>query len=169
MSYKDPTYVIFDGDNDYWAYRNMRGWKAREHIDFDFRDAHDLDSMTSRARDEAYVKRHLRERMAQSKAAIVLVGESTRYLYKYIRWELELAQEKDLPLIVVNLNGLRRRDDKLCPPIIRDACAIHIAFKMKAIQFALDNFPSWYRGASLQTKAGGWRYYEDHHYTALGI
>ena len=33
------TYVIFDGDNDMYAYRFMRGWKAREHIDVDFDDA----------------------------------------------------------------------------------------------------------------------------------
>jgi hypothetical protein len=34
------------GDKDQWAYRFMRGWKANEHIDFDFYDAHDLTAMT---------------------------------------------------------------------------------------------------------------------------
>jgi hypothetical protein len=42
MSYRDTTYIIFDGDKDYWAYARMKGWKALENIDFDFRDAHDL-------------------------------------------------------------------------------------------------------------------------------
>ncbi len=27
MSYKHTTYVIFDGDKDYWAYARMKGWK----------------------------------------------------------------------------------------------------------------------------------------------
>ena len=40
MSYRDKTYVIFDGDNDIWAYGFMKGWKKNEHIDFDFDDAH---------------------------------------------------------------------------------------------------------------------------------
>jgi hypothetical protein len=35
MAFRDPTYVIFDGDNDQWAYRYMRGWKANERLDFD--------------------------------------------------------------------------------------------------------------------------------------
>jgi len=28
MSYRNKTYVIFDGDNDMWAYSYMKGWKA---------------------------------------------------------------------------------------------------------------------------------------------
>src|ERR1039457_1369637 len=27
-----------------WSYRYMRGWKSREHLDFDFHDAHELGS-----------------------------------------------------------------------------------------------------------------------------
>jgi len=74
MAFNDPSYVIFDGDNDAWAYRFMRGWKANDKVDFDFRDAHDLDAMTGKAQDEQYVKRNLRARMEQSAAALVLVG-----------------------------------------------------------------------------------------------
>ena len=48
MGYKDPTYVVFDGDNDKWAYAYMKGWKKNQNIDFDFRDAHDIDSMRGR-------------------------------------------------------------------------------------------------------------------------
>lgn len=47
MSYKDKTYVVFDGYNDKWAYARMKGWKASENIDFDFEDAHEVYSMTS--------------------------------------------------------------------------------------------------------------------------
>jgi hypothetical protein len=134
VGYKDPTYVIFDGDEDKWAYAYMLGWKNNERIDFDFRDAHDLDNMTSRAQSEEYVKGKLRERMEKSTAVLVLVGKKTKNLFKFVRWELELALELGLPLIVVNLNDKRKKDDDLCPPIIRDACAIHIPFKLGMIK-----------------------------------
>lgn len=161
MSYKDPTYVIFDGDNDKWAYAFMKGWKANDRIDFDFRDAHDLDNMTGRAQDEAYVKANLRERMKKSKAVLVLVGEKTKNLYKYVRWELELAIELNLPIIAVNLNKSNGKDATLCPAIIRDAGgrAVHIPFTLAAIQFALDNFPSTFATQSANDKAtASWRY-----------
>jgi len=56
MSYRNKTYVIFDGDNDMWAYAYMKGWKQNENIDFDFHDAHDLNVITDRASEES-VKR----------------------------------------------------------------------------------------------------------------
>ena len=46
MGYRNKTYVIFDGDNDMWAYRFMRGWNAQDHMDFDFYDAHDIRPLT---------------------------------------------------------------------------------------------------------------------------
>ncbi len=46
MSYRNKTYVIFDGDGDMWAYAFMLGWKSRDHIEFDFHDAHDINTIT---------------------------------------------------------------------------------------------------------------------------
>ena len=94
MSYRDVTYVIFDADEDGWAYRFMRGWKANDRVEFDFRDAHDLRKLTWRAQDETYIKSILRERMRAARQVIVLVGEKTKNLYRYVRWEIELALEK---------------------------------------------------------------------------
>ena len=88
--------MIFDGDKDQWAYRYMRGWKTNERIDFNFNDAHDLTPMTSRAENEAYVKSELRKRMNQAKQVIVLVGESTKNLRKFVPWEIDLAVQADL-------------------------------------------------------------------------
>ena len=98
------TYVIFDGDNDQWAYRYIRGWDANPNIPFSFYDSHDLDGMTASAQNEAYVKGKLRERMKKSDSVLVLIGETTRHLYKFVRWEIELALELDLPVVAVNLN-----------------------------------------------------------------
>jgi hypothetical protein len=62
VSYRDATYVIFDGDEDGWAYRYMRG-RVNERVELDFRDAHDVQQLTSRAQDEKYIKSVLRTRM----------------------------------------------------------------------------------------------------------
>lgn len=169
MSYREPAYVIFDGDEDAWAYRFMRGWKANENIDFDFRDAHDLDNMTSRAQSEDYVKRQLRERMRQSKCAIVLIGEKTKNLYRFVRWELDLAQELGLPIIAINLNGKRSQDSDLCPPIIRNKCVVHIPFRMKMIQHTLDTWPQRFRNMSANERATGPWSYPTKIYEQLGI
>ena len=141
----NTTYVIFDGDNDKWAYAYMRGWHKNKNIDFEFIDAHDLDSMTGRAQNEQYVKAQLKERMLNSDCVTILVGESTKNLYKYVRWEIELAQELGLPIVVVNLNNSNRQDNKLCPALLRDTCCVHVPFKLAAIKQALDGWPSEYR------------------------
>lgn len=168
VSHLDPAYVIFDGDEDGWAYRFMKGWKANERVDFDFRDAHDLDNMTSRAQSEEYVKRNLAARMKQSNAAIVLIGQKTKNLYRFVRWELELAMELDLPIIAANLNESRAQDDR-CPPIIRDQCVVHVPFKMKAIKHALDHWPDEYRNMPLAERGRGWRSYSTQQYQTMGL
>lgn len=170
MSYTDPTYVIFDGDNDKWAFSFMKGWKQNEKVDFDFSDAHDLDNMTSRAQGEDYVKRQLRARMAASRAVIVLIGESTKNLYRFVRWEMELAQSLGLPIIAVNLNDKRAQDAELCPAILRDKLVMHVAYKMRIIKHALDNWPKQFAElGTYETKATGGYRYNDETYKALGI
>lgn len=169
MSYRDATYVVFDGDNDQWAYRFMRGWKENDRIDFDFRDAHDLTSMTNRAQDEVYVKSQLRERMKGSRQALVLVGEATKNLRKFVPWEIDLAIESALPIIVVNLSGKREVDRERCPVALRTHCAVHIDFKLKIIRHALDNWPDEYRRLSGDEKSKGPRAYSSDAYKQLGL
>jgi len=135
------TYIAFDGDKDILDYRFMRGWSANKRIDFELLDAHDLDNMTPRARGEAYVKPKLRERMNRSAAVVVLVGESTKFLHKYVHWEIELAIELGVPLIAANLNKMRELDTDRGPAIRRDTCAVHIPFKLAAINHTLENWP----------------------------
>jgi hypothetical protein len=153
------AYVIFDGDNDKWAYAYMNGWKANKNIDFTYQDAHDLDNMTGRAQDEQYVKSKLRERMKNSSAVVVLVGEKTKNLYKFVRWELELATELDLPIIVANLNKMNGHDEDRCPPILRNQVRVSIPYTLEALKHAMANWPASYRGLNAKEKAEGGRYY----------
>jgi hypothetical protein len=166
MSYRNKTYVVFDGDNDMWAYAYMKGWKKNENIDFNFHDAHDLNTITDRASEDT-VKRRLRERFSSAKQIVVLIGEHTKNLYRFVRWEMEIAQKLDLPVIAVNLNGSRSYDSSLCPAILRDTYTVHVAFKAKIIKYALDNFPSEY--ARRDRNAGGNRHYSDDVYRSLGL
>lgn len=149
-----------------WAYAYMKGWKQNEHIDFDFHDAHDLRPLVTSTNEET-IKARLRERMRNSKQVIVLVGPNTRNLYRFVRWEIELAMSMDLPIVVVNLNNARRYDAERCPPILRDHYAIHVAHKAKIIKFALDNFPQSY--SKRNPTDTGWRYYPDDVYQKLNL
>ena len=166
MSYRDTTYIIFDGDKDRWAYSYMKGWKLQDHIDFDFRDAHDLKQIRDWSEPDT-VRRTLRQRFSTANQAIVLTGDETKHHHRFVRWEMEVALGLNLPIIAVNLNGVRQMDVQLCPPIIRDDYVVHVSFKMKIIKYALDNFPAEYHRRQAGLK--GARYYDDSVYRQLGL
>ncbi|MGB5960999.1 MAG: TIR domain-containing protein [Coleofasciculaceae cyanobacterium] len=139
MGYRNKTYVGFDADTDMHSYRLMQAWKAHEHIDFNFYNVHDINS-NLKLTSEQTIKRQLRERFDNTKGFVLLVGEKTKNLYKYVRWEIEEAIERNLPIIVVNLNMKRKLDNNLCPPIIRDGLAVHISFNAAIVKYALDDW-----------------------------
>ncbi len=169
MSYKNKTYVIFDGDTDMHYYRLMTAWKAHDHIEFDFHNAHDLNSARDTSTEES-IKAQLRLRMANSKQVVVLVGDNTFKLRKFVPWEIELARKKDLPIIVVNLNGKRTHDISLCPSAVEDETyTVHIPFGQKIMKYALNEFPDDYNGTRDRATKGHRFHYKDHIYTQLGI
>jgi hypothetical protein len=167
VSYRNKTYVVFDGDSDMWAYAFMKGWKSNENVDFNFHDAHSIGSLTANAQNEQYVKSALRERFASAKQVVCLIGESTKNLYRYVRWELDVALNLDLPIIAVYLNGSKQIDSSVCPAIIRETYTVHIPFKAGIIQYALDNFPDEY--AKRDKSQSGPRLYPASVYERLGI
>jgi hypothetical protein len=163
MGYRNKTYVIFDGDEDMWAYAYMLGWKKNKNIDFNFHDAHDIRKIVS-ATNEAYIKGILRDRLDNTKQAIVLVGPLTKTHHRFVRWEIETCLNLDIPIVVVNLNKKRAIDNDLCPPILKGTCSIHVAFGARIIKHALDDFCEnfhTFKGKS------DWYYY-DETYKALG-
>jgi len=167
MSYRNKTYVAFDGDNDMWAYRIMQAWKENEHIDFDFYDAHDLNSARDTSTEES-IKAQLRERMANAKQMVLLVGKNTKYLRQFVPWEIELAHKKEIPIVVVNLNGIRRYDANLCPSAIGDAVyTMHVSFNAMIIMYALDRFPDSYDKHKNEKLGNCW--YKDSVYKELGL
>lgn len=166
MAYRNKTYVCFDGDNDMRYYRLMTAWVADDKVSFDFHDAHEL----TQARDtstEATIKRSLRERLKNSKLFVVLIGESTKNLYKFVRWEIEVAMEMDIPIIGVNLDGSKVKTDK-CPPILRDHLVVYVPFRQKILEHAIDTWPDEYRNLKREGHTGARNYFDDI-YKKLGI
>ena len=167
MAYRNKTYGCFDGDTDIHYYRLMATWKNNDGIDFNFNDAHDLNNALDSGSEET-IKQKLSEWFANSNAFVVLIGDKTRYLTKFVKWEMEVALKMGLPIIGVNLNGLRSRDSEKCPSAIKDELVIYTSFNAKIIQHALDNWPDSHDEYKKEGKQGPY-YYTDTVYTNLGL
>jgi hypothetical protein len=87
--------------------------------------------------------------MRKSNAFVLLVGESTKFLHKFVGWEIDLALELGLALIIVNLNRKTAIDRDRCPAKLRTSCAAHITFKLAAVRHALEQAPPLWRGLRL--------------------
>ncbi len=167
MAYRNKTYICFDGDTDMHYYRLMCAWKQNDGIAFDFYNAHDLNSARDTSTEDT-IKRKLRDRISNTKVMIVLIGEKTRYLYKFVRWEMEQAISLNIPIIAVNLNGKRFIDADRCPPVISSELVIHTSFNAAILQHALENWPANYTSLKREGKSGPY-YYNDEIYKRLGL
>ena len=140
MPYRNKTYVAFDGDNDIRYYWLMKAWKQNDGFDFNFHDAHDLNQAYDSSKEES-IKRQLAIRFQNSKLFILLVGEHTKYLRKFVPWEIEHALRLDLPIIVVNLNQYRQIDWGRCPASLTSCLSLHVPYSPKVIQYAMNDWP----------------------------
>jgi hypothetical protein len=166
MAYHDKIYVSMDADNDLRYYYLMKAWKQNDNIGFDFRDAHDLNNILDKS--EASIKAGLQERFRHTKIFVLLVGEHTKYLYKYVRWEIEEAIKRELPCIVVNINGKRGLDPDRCPAVMRNHLAIHISYNAKILQYALEHWPDSEKHHRSQGEDEAF-YYKEDVYENLGL
>ncbi|MBE9468505.1 MAG: TIR domain-containing protein [Bacteroidetes bacterium] len=157
MAYRNKTYVCFDADEDMLYYNLMKAWKENEKFAFNFHNAHEINNLRDGS-SETTIKQKLRERLADTKVLVILIGEKTKNLYKYVRWEIEYAIEKGIPIIAVNLNKLKSMDNKLCPPLLKDKLAMHIAFGQKIMDFALNNWPSQHTTERAKGKTWSFHY-----------
>lgn len=151
------TFVGFSS-TDIRYYRLMLAWKASEHIDFNFADCQLQSEINSE--NEAYIKRKCRERINMAGKYVMLIGDDTRYKYKYVRWEAEVAIEKGCTIIGIHLDGGRRMNETTCPPVIRDVGAVFVAYSPRIIAHALEHYTMGRNGAF---------HYPDTVYQSLGI
>ncbi len=150
------TFVGFSS-TDIRSYWLMSAWKNNSKIDFNFVDCQLAQEINSE--NEAYIKRKCRERINMAGTFISLIGQDTKSKHKYVRWELEVALEKDCRIIGVNLDGTRYMNPNTCPKIIQDIGAIFVSFSPQIIAYALKNYQ--------MNDNGNW-YYKDIVYQELG-
>lgn len=167
MAYRNKTYVCFDGDNDIHYYRLMQAWHQNDNSSFSFYNAHDINHSRDSSL-ESSIKAKLRIRLQNTKIFVVLIGSNTRYLHKFVKWEMEQALSLKLPIIAVNLNGNRAQDPDRCPPIIQNALAVHISFNARILQHALEHWPSMDQNLKQQGKSGPF-FYTEQTYRGLGL
>lgn len=97
----------------------------------------------------------------------MLIGDKTRYLTKFVKWEMEVALKLDLPIIGVNLDKSRVQTN-LCPGAIKDELVLYVPYGQKIIQYAMDNWPAAH-AVHRQNKDSGPYKYSDAVYQKLGL
>lgn len=167
MAYRNKTYVCFDADNDFDYYQQMLDWKADDEIEFNFYDAHDLNNLRDDSQEET-IKRKLRERFNDTKLLIVLVGDTTKNLYKYVRWEIEVALNLEIPIIAVNIIDSNTRIYSNYPPILRNELVINVQFHPKLIQYSIDNWINEHNRLKNIDEINN-RIWKEHIYQSLGL
>ncbi len=159
MAYRNKTYIAFDGDNDMDYYRLMTAWKVHDGFSLNFHNAHDLNTSRDSSQEES-IKRQLRERFENSKQLLVLIGARTKFLTKFVKWELEVALRLGLPIIGINLNGSRKMDDN-CPPVIRGQLVVYTSFNHNIIVHAIDQWPAQFKKLRAEGVTGSHSYSDD--------
>lgn len=153
-NYIHKWYVL---DSDRISYFLMKAWKENENIDFDFYNAHDINNLRQDSSEET-IKKKLRERLNNSKIFVVLIWKNTKNLYKYVRWEMEIALDLDLSIVCVNLNWKRQIDNDLCPTILKDKLTLHVSFSPKIIKKALNDWWDVYTKYKREDKINQYHY-----------
>jgi hypothetical protein len=144
------TFVGFSG-TDVNHYRLMLAWKAHEQIDFDFCDCQLQNEV--RSDDEGYIKTRCRARLQMAGTFIQLIGADTRYKYKYVKWEAEVALEKKCRIIGVNIDSWRRINGDTCPPILRGAGVLFVPFSARIVAHALQH-AEWHESQDWEFRDG---------------
>ncbi len=144
MSYKNKTYVAFASE-DISSYRLMEAWRENKNIDFNFFDAHDLYISRDTSKPET-IKRNLRQRMTNAKQVVLLGSDHGKKKgsdkTSFLAYEIDVALEFDLPIVVSNLNQSRTADNEFIPKPMLDEnfYSVSVSFQPKIIKHALDTY-----------------------------
>lgn len=150
------TFVSFSSsDKNYFDL--MKAWKKNDSHDFDFIDLQLNGAINST--NEAYIKSKLREKINQASTFILLVGDDTKNKM-FVKYEVDVALEKQCRIIVVNLDGSRNINISKTFDSLNNIGALFVSFNQKIIQKALDNY---------EMKKESNYYYPDDVYSELGL
>lgn len=143
------TFVSFSSA-DISSYYMMEAWKAHEHIDFNFYDLQLEEAIDST--NEQYIKRVCRAKLNRAGTYVMLIGADTRFKTTYVRWEAEVAIERECRLIAINLDKYRRINHATCPSWFSDVGAVFVPFSPRIVAYALEKW------ASRNPRTKNWEY-----------
>ena len=162
MAYRNKTYVAFASE-DITCYRLMQAWRAHDHIEFDFLDAHDLNTARDTSQPDT-IRRRLRERLANTKQVVVLLSDTTKPKGErpssFLYYEIETVVALRLPIVFANLNGSRVVQQNKLPSSLTDRYTMSVSFQPKIVQYALDDYVDDFAAnrSALKPKAGPYHY-----------
>jgi len=167
MAYRNKTFVSFASE-DLTSYRLMQAWKANQHIDFDFLDAHDINTALDSSQ-PATIERRLTDRLANTKQVVMLIGDATRRKagdgVSFLHHEATVIKKLKLPVIFANLNGSRVVESSRLPFSLSEQYTISVSFQPAIIKYALDDFVDGF----VYSPDKGPHHYKSHVYSNLGI
>lgn len=147
MAYNEKIYVAYDGKNDLNYYMEMKNWIQSDGSNFQFYDGYDLYKKLEKIPDED-LKLEIRERMKLSEVCVLLISKTTKRYRKFIRWQTEAAINGNIPIIAVNVNGIRSVDYDRIPMILKkkkQTISLHITFQAPILEYALLHWPDDFR------------------------
>lgn len=172
MPYRNKTYVAFASEdiNNYYL---MKAWKANDHIDFDFFDAHDLNTARDTSQPDT-IRRRLRERLVNTKQVVMLVSDTLKSKgarsSSFIYYEIETVVRLGLPVVFVNLDGSRGILREKLPTSLLEQYTVSVSFQPKIVQYALDNYiDDFAKNATAKPPKSGPHLYRTSVYTDLGL
>lgn len=110
----------------------------------------------------------LEQKLHNVSAFILIVTENARNLSMQMLWEVNVALNKDVPIIAMNINGLRYIDENNCPTLLKNKHVLHIANNSKVLEKALEIWPTYYKEHKKEAGQGA-RFFKDEFYRSLGI
>lgn len=174
LAYRNKTYIAFDGETDLRSYNLMCAWHSNENIEFDFFNAHDLNTALDSSLPETIIAR-LRERLANTKQAIVLVGDTTRDKAarpkSFLHYEVEAIRRRGIPVVFANLNQSRSvQTSKLPAGLDSSYFTVSVSWQPKIIRYALDNYVDEFaKNEANGRPVSNARLYPPSVYTGLGL
>lgn len=160
-------YLAFDGTNDLVPYKQILEWEFSSSGKYNFIDGLDLYKQLDKINDEL-LKSQVRERMELANICVLLITKTTKSFRRFIRWQIEYAINNNMPIIAINVNGIRSVDYDRVPTILKKNLAMHIAFQAKILEYALDNWPESHYQYKLKENKNSFKYSEDI-YNELGL
>ncbi len=167
MAYTEKIYVAYDGANDNKYYNEIKEWKQSDGSSFDMIDGYDIYQSIDKVDDET-LKAKLQERMNQAKVCVLLIGEFTKSYRKFTRWQVEYAINSQMPIIAMNVNGIRSVDFDRAPTSIKKNLSLHISYQEAILELALKNWPQSHQKYLEKEKKYNIRY-DNSVYDALGL